>query len=151
MAFAQLTYRESLHDIEACLRELNNKLYIEGAAMDALNYKGLLTTHPEIETIVVFDILGSDYLIQPPRDLYDAWVKSIIVPLVECARDDTKIFELKHNIGENRRKLLKVPFEIPEKHWPCVLDWSRSNLEKLFYIGYASGLDFCERHQEEIA
>jgi len=27
MAFAQLTYRESLRDIEACLRSLGNKLY----------------------------------------------------------------------------------------------------------------------------
>ena len=27
MAFAQLTFRESLRDIEACLRSLKNKLY----------------------------------------------------------------------------------------------------------------------------
>ena len=27
MSFAQLTYRESLRDIEACLRSLNTKLY----------------------------------------------------------------------------------------------------------------------------
>ena len=27
MAFAQLTYRESLRDIEACLRSLQSKLY----------------------------------------------------------------------------------------------------------------------------
>ena len=27
MAFAQLTYRESLRDIEACLRSFQNKLY----------------------------------------------------------------------------------------------------------------------------
>ncbi len=30
MAFAQLTYRESLHDIEACLRSMQNKLYHMG-------------------------------------------------------------------------------------------------------------------------
>ena len=30
MAFAQLTYRESLRDIEACLRSLQNKLYHSG-------------------------------------------------------------------------------------------------------------------------
>lgn len=30
MAFAQLTYRESLRDIEACLRSMNNKLYHMG-------------------------------------------------------------------------------------------------------------------------
>src|SRR5512141_617027 len=30
MAFAQITYRESLRDIEACLRSQNNKLYHMG-------------------------------------------------------------------------------------------------------------------------
>ena len=30
MAFAQLTYRESLRDIEACLRSMNGKLYHMG-------------------------------------------------------------------------------------------------------------------------
>jgi Domain of unknown function (DUF4372) len=30
MAFAQLTYRESLHDIESCLRALQSKLYHMG-------------------------------------------------------------------------------------------------------------------------
>ena len=30
MAFAQLTYRESLRDIETCLRALHNKLYHAG-------------------------------------------------------------------------------------------------------------------------
>ena len=41
---------------------------------------------------VVFDILGSERLIQEPRNLYDAWVKSIITPLVAIARDDVKLF-----------------------------------------------------------
>jgi hypothetical protein len=30
MSFAQLTYRESLRDIEACLQALSNKLYHSG-------------------------------------------------------------------------------------------------------------------------
>jgi hypothetical protein len=30
MAFAQLTYRESLRDIEACLRSMGGKLYHMG-------------------------------------------------------------------------------------------------------------------------
>ena len=30
MAFAQLTYKESLRDIEACLRSMQNKLYYMG-------------------------------------------------------------------------------------------------------------------------
>ena len=33
MSFAQLTYRESLRDIEACLRSMNCKLYLRIPAM----------------------------------------------------------------------------------------------------------------------
>jgi hypothetical protein len=35
MAFAQLTYRESLRDIEACLRAQHNKLYHMAAVLNA--------------------------------------------------------------------------------------------------------------------
>ncbi len=131
--------------------EIDGKLYYEGASVDALNYKGLIDAHPEVKTIVVFDVLGSKNMIQPPRNLYDAWVKSIIVPLVEIARDDTKIFELKYNKGKNKRKLLKVPFDIPEEHWPDVLDWSYSNLKTLFDAGRESGLRFYDAHEKDLA
>ena len=35
-------------------------------------------------------------LIAEPRELYDAWVKSIIVPLTAIAEDDIKLFEQLH-------------------------------------------------------
>lgn len=41
-----------------------------------------------------FDMLGFDKLSHNPKNFYDAWVLSIITPLVEIARDDTKLFEL---------------------------------------------------------
>jgi len=40
--------------------------------------------------------------------LYDARVLSIITPLVEIARDDTKIFELKYNVGPDGNPLIKL-------------------------------------------
>jgi NTE family protein len=132
---------------------IKGKTYFEGAAVDSLNYKSLVENHPEVDTIVVFDILGSDKLFREPRDLYDAWVLSIITPLVEIARDDTKIFELKHNRGPDGkalRKLLKVEFNIPPEHLPKVLDWSYSNLKTLFEIGYQSGSKFYEKHRREL-
>jgi len=113
------------------------KHYYEGAAHDCLNYKALLDHEPDVDRIVVFDVLGADELMRMPRNLYDAWLLSIIVPLVEVARDDTKLFEAVHN-ADGRRKLFKVPFEIPESHWEKTLDWSRSNLETLFDVGYRS-------------
>lgn len=131
--------------------ELNGKHYIEGAAIDALNYKSLVNQHPEIDTIVVFDVLGIDKLIREPRDLYDSWVLSIITPIVELAKDDTKLFELKHNTGPNKRDLLKITYDIPEEHLPKTLDWSYSNLQTLFDIGYEAGLKFYEEHQDKLS
>ena len=117
------------------------KYYYEGAAHDCLNYEALVTNEPEVKDIVVFDVLGADQLMRTPRDLYDAWLLSIIVPLVEIARDDTKIFEEKYN-RDKKWNLLKVPFDIPADKWETSLDWSRSNLETLFQIGYESGQRF---------
>lgn len=119
------------------------KLYFEGAAHDCLNYKALVENEPEVKRIVVFDVLGADELMRTPRDLYDAWLLSIIAPLVEIARDDTKIFEAVHN-RDNTRKLFKVPFNIPANQLEEALDWSRSNLETLFEVGYRSAKQYLE-------
>ena len=112
-------------------------LYYEGAAHDCLNYKALVDNEPAVTRIVVFDVLGADELMRAPRDLYDAWLLSIIVPTVEIAKDDTKIFEAVYNRNP-KREMFKVPFNIPEAHLPNALDWSRSNLETLYRIGKAS-------------
>lgn len=130
---------------------INGKLYFEGAAVDCLNYKSLLGRHPEVDILVVFDALGSDKLFREPKDLYDAWVLSIITPLVEIAKDDTEIFELKYNRGPDGkplRKLLKIEFEIPGEHLPRVLDWTRSNLSLLFDIGYKAGSAFYKKYKQ---
>lgn len=119
-------------------------LYYEGAAHDCLNYKALVDHEPEVSRIVVFDVLGADELMRAPRDLYDAWLLSIIVPTVEIAKDDTKIFEAVYNRNPKRR-LFKVPFDIPESQLPYALDWSRSNLKTLYRIGYGSAKDFLAR------
>ncbi|KAF7598108.1 MAG: alpha/beta hydrolase [Candidatus Dactylopiibacterium carminicum] len=122
---------------------LGDGLYIEGAALDCLNFYGLLERHPDLEEIVVFDILGAEKLLRAPRDLYDAWVMSIITPLIEIARDDLKIFEAQH-LGKypKLRKPWRVPLieGIAEADLPDVFDWSRSNLSRLFDIGYEAGL-----------
>ena len=142
---------------------LNGEDYIEGAAIDTLNFKALVNDnedakqkglHCDLDTLVIFDILGADQLIRKPRDLYDAWVGSIITPLVEIAKDDISLFQYRHNIdhktGKEKRKLLKVDLMggIPKEHWPQVMDWSASNLELLFKVGYEAGLKFCDENAE---
>lgn len=137
--------------------------YIEGAALDAMNFKPLVSDdedepglHRDIDTLVVFDILGDDKLIRKPRNLYDAWVRSIITPLVKIAKSDLRLFELEHNIdpltGEPKRQLLKVDLTggIAPDHWPEVLDWSESNMKRLFDIGYYAGRRFVGEHRETL-
>lgn len=137
--------------------------YIEGASVDSLNFEALVSddaqspgVERDIDTIVIFDILGEKKLLNKPSNLYDSWVNSIITPLVQLAKDDLKLFELVHNrdpqSGKPKRRLLKVPLSqhIPDEYWPKVLDWSHSNLKFLYEIGYKAGLEFCDAHQTDL-
>jgi len=129
--------------------KLNNDLYYEGAVVDCLNFKDLVEKHTGLETIVVFDVLGVDTLIRAPRNLYDSWVLSMIIPLVKTAEDNLELFALKHNNGWSRAEgaktdLLKIAFDIPEDHLAEVLDWSASNATRLFDTGFKAGLSFCD-------
>ncbi|MDR3515824.1 MAG: patatin-like phospholipase family protein [Azospirillaceae bacterium] len=121
--------------------------YYEGASHESLNFQDLVEKHPGIETIVVFDVLGTNSLIRAPRDLYDSWVLSMIIPLVKVAEDNLNIFAAKYNHGWRRAEgakadLLVVPFDVPEADLEKVLDWSYSNGKRLFNVGYRSALDF---------
>jgi predicted acylesterase/phospholipase RssA len=143
--------------------ELNGKTYIEGSAIDTLCFEGVLKYYDRrvakkdrlepLDHIVVFDVLSSKNIIRAPRTLYDAWVQSIMVPLVEIAKDDIALFKYRYKDRwakqwgkDGEELLLQVKFDIPKEHWPYALDWSYSNLSKLYDIGYAAGLKFCADH-----
>jgi predicted acylesterase/phospholipase RssA len=128
--------------------------YYEGATRDCLNFKDLVEKHTGLETIVVFDVLGNDALIRKPRNLYDSWVLSMIIPLVKTAEDNLELFALKHNGGWRRSEgaksdLLVVPFDVPERDLPKVLDWSHSNGSRLFDIGYRAAKNFLASEDAE--
>ncbi|MBA4709067.1 patatin-like phospholipase family protein [Aquitalea aquatica] len=134
---------------------LDGDYYIEGAAIDTLNFKRLFQEHPHIDTTVVFDVLGSEQILHPPRDLYDAWVQSIITPLTEIARDDLKLFEALHNKdadGKPRTRLLRVAYDqfIRPEQREQELDWSYSNLSQMYQAGYSAGLALCHDHAAEL-
>lgn len=134
---------------------LDGDYYIEGAAIDTLNFKRLFQDHPYIDTTVVFDVLGSEQILHPPRDLYDAWVQSIITPLTEIARDDLKLFEALHNKdaeGKPRTRLLHVAYDkfIRPEQREQELDWSYSNLSQMYQAGYAAGQALCRDHAVEL-
>lgn len=130
--------------------QIGDHNYYEGASHECLNFQDLTEKHTGLETIVVFDVLGHNTLIRKPRDLYDSWVLSMIIPLVKVAEDNMKIFADKYNNGWRREQgakadLLVVPFDVPEEDLDKVLDWSFSNGQRLFDIGYKSALNFLER------
>ncbi len=149
---------------------LDGKAYIEGSALDTLCFEGLLKYRAErlrreragetrthklaalepLQRAVIFDVLSSKQIIRPPRNLYDAWVQSIMIPLVEIAKDDVELFKYKYN-HEWGIDLLKIEFDIPEKHWPKVLDWSYSNLKTLYDVGYEAGKRFYAEHKEVLS
>ena len=154
--------------------KLNGKTYIEGSAIDTLCFEGLISYREErlrrekagetrtrklaalepLRNVVVFDVLSAKKIIRAPRSLYDAWVQSIMIPLVEIAKDDIRLFEQVHNKGWSEEQpqlnLLRITFNIPDAHWPHVLDWSHSNLSKLYDIGYQAGLDFYDEHKDKL-
>jgi predicted acylesterase/phospholipase RssA len=134
--------------------EVDGTTYIEGSAIDTLDFEALIEEkHLHVDTAVAFDILGQDQLIQKPRNLYDAWVGSIITPLTKLAKQDIEIFE---NIAQKEHhkdiKTLRLEWAdlVPADHWPKVMDWSHSNMSVLFEVGYKAGQRFFERHGEHL-
>jgi len=137
---------------------IGNKHYYEGAAVNCLNLVSLTanaTANP-VEQVVILDILR-DELIHQPRNLADAYAQSIIVPVVANANKELAMFLYWARTGNLifdqtspsfPNPYLQPPyvlnFPIPDAHRPYVLDWSRSNLETLFHIGYQAGKDFTE-------
>ncbi|MGE5386032.1 MAG: patatin-like phospholipase family protein [Betaproteobacteria bacterium] len=117
--------------------EIDGKFYGEGSYIDSLNFKGVLTRHPDIETIVIMNILSRRDLLRPAKNLMDAYNLSIMLPFVTIAEDDIKLFEAKH---KGNRNLLKAKFKIPDEHLPEAMDWSCSNFKRLRDIGYEAGL-----------
>jgi predicted acylesterase/phospholipase RssA len=148
---------------------LNGKYYIEGSAVDTLCFKGLLNYRKRLQVeavsrragnrarpalaplknLIVFDVLSSDRIIRAPRTLYEAWIQSIMIPLVEIAKDDIELFDLKYRKNWNV-ELLRIRFDVPEDHWPYALDWSYSNLKTLYDVGYDAGLKFYDEHEHAL-
>jgi hypothetical protein len=50
----------------------------------------------------------------------------------------------------NVAKPFIVPFPVPAEQRPYMLDWSRSNLERLFDMGYESGRIFLESNLDRL-
>jgi predicted acylesterase/phospholipase RssA len=156
---------------------IGNKTYYEGAAIDSLNLIGAMQgakKHADIDTVVLFDIVRPD-VIHRPRNLWDAYAQSVMLPLVANAEKELAIFkhwvetgsvvkpaprhmpEELHAVfsGQNfpvppNIHAFTVNFDIPESYQPYMLEWSKSNLETLFGMGYEAGQLFVQNHGAEL-
>lgn len=137
--------------------EVDGKHYLEGAAQEPLNFRGLTmnlgavthsTTPP---TVVLLDIMGQnpEWLIRVPRDLWDAYVISVVAPIVALAKKELLLFKYRHNDGPGNTRLidlLEIDFEIPQAQISKVLEWRYSNLRDLFEMGRKEGDAFLNAH-----
>lgn len=121
---------------------------------------------------ILFDVL-TDNVIHPARHLMDAYAQSIVLPIVGNAEKEISIFRewvktghtdfiprdewelrakaaagVKAQQVPNVEKPYLVKFYVPPEQQPYILDWSRSNLERLFDIGYESGRIFVQEHPD---
>jgi NTE family protein len=102
--------------------------FFDGKARSIQNYE-----------FVIIDILGSlaTHLVRAPRDLWDAYGLSIMVPIVALAKKSEDA------IGEHPN-IHRIRFHIPEDRRADLLEWNYSNLAAMFDIGYAAGLKWIQ-------
>jgi predicted acylesterase/phospholipase RssA len=105
------------------------------------------------KTIVLIDVLASlsRYLLREPRNLWDAFGISIMMPVVAHAQNEVARFERLLNEAKEQQvqcpEFLKMSFDnIPEALGPHITEWSYSNMSQLFKIGREAGEKFLEVH-----
>jgi predicted acylesterase/phospholipase RssA len=134
---------------------IGTKEYTEGAFHDPLNLQGLRRKADEMELdtqcIVLSDILSRRrQLLRPPQNLWEAYGQSIMAPVVTLARVQREIFEHLQSAHNTRFDLIELKFNIPKQVLPDVLDWSYSNIRRMWRIGRRAGKDFCETHGDKL-
>ncbi|MBB4266766.1 patatin-like phospholipase family protein [Roseospira visakhapatnamensis] len=137
--------------------EKNGRSYIEGATEEAFNFQGVMRYmhehHKIVDNLVIFNSFGNAKYLQPPRGLWHAYGQSIISALIPLDRANLELFHVRlkewnENEKNKDRKInaLTLDFPIPDEWDYTALDWSRSNLERLFHLGYQEGQDFLKQH-----
>jgi len=141
---------------------IGTRNYYEGAAHDPLNLPKYhrLCCKNTIEFMVVVDLLGAykKALIRTPENLLDAYGISMLLPVVALAEKDMTRFASFHKqIQRKARKkgkkglnrhiydLESLTFTIHPNDYLTLCDWSHSNMQRLWDLGYEGGLDFFKK------
>jgi predicted acylesterase/phospholipase RssA len=111
--------------------------YCEGAVADTVNFKDLLTNHPDLSEIWVLNIL--DYKeIKPPENQLEADLLAVELPFTTIAQDDVKLFafHLKEAGLDKKIRLVKIDLSYKDLDFY----WKHSTLEKGIEVGYKGAL-----------
>ena len=132
----------------------------------------------DIDQVVVFDVVRP-FVIHRPRSLWDAYAQSIMVPLVASAEQELsmfmhwvdtgyvvspvtpcmpgKLYDKLHGVLTSQDdptppalEVYPLGFKIPKSYQPFMLEWSKSNLENLFHMGYMAGQEFVMHRGAEL-
>jgi hypothetical protein len=74
-----------------------------------------------------------------------------IVSLAEKALTDFEVKARNQDVGILRiGDRMAMDFGVPEDQYPYLLEWSYSNLLRLWEVGYKAGARFYEKHKDEL-
>jgi Patatin-like phospholipase len=120
--------------------EVNGELYYEGADRDPLPVKDFeAKILSDRNKVYILDVLHQlePHLIRAPQNIWDAYVISIITPIVSLAKKAMDGLEIA--LKGAHKDYVIVKFDIPPDVSPHILQWRHSNLSRLWQIGYEAG------------
>lgn len=140
---------------------IDRELSFEGANWEPISFGNLLTSGrietSRIKSVVLIDIVSNlePFLLREPRNLWDAFGLSIILPVVAHAKKELSRFtkEIDEKTGHHKKhgfKFLPITFDIGEDAGAHILDWSHSNMSKMFDIGYRAGEEFYQKNSRDL-
>ena len=136
--------------------KIGDRQYFEGANWEPISFGRFLeTVSKDVKTVVLIDIVSKleRFLLREPRNLWDAFGLSIILPVVahakkELARFEKDVHDGYYKTSEFNFRFLKIEFEISDQQATHILDWSYSNMSTMFNIGCAEGEKFFQNHRD---
>jgi len=138
---------------------IDGNLSFEGANWEPISFGSFLKTAGAlgIGHVVLIDIVSEleQFLLREPRNLWDAFGLSIILPVVAHAKKELARFEegVDRDTGRhpNRRfTFRKITFVIEPDEGAHVLDWSYSNMSAMFANGRKAGEGFFRKYRDEL-
>src|SRR5262245_60906463 len=133
----------------------------EGANWEPISFGNLLSSGRGINVtedgrmVVVVDIVSNlePFLLRDPRNLLDAYGLSIIWPVVANAKRELSRLqsELENGVHPKYQFAFRtIEFQIDKDSGANILDWSHSNMSKMFKIGIRAGEKFWNDHKGEL-